>query len=123
MAEEKKKKYIVKIHLQRNKKRYAVGAAVYLDMAVAEHLMDNGVVEIAGPAAEPLDDPLMTTAQKDDAKLYAALDSLEEGNKDHFTTSGLPQVSVIFEKTGQALSAEQRNAAWADYQLIKKAGE
>ena len=47
--------------------------------------------------------------------LLEAIDKLDEGNEDHWTNSGLPEVAALKEITGGSVTGAGRDAAWAEY--------
>ena len=49
-------------------------------------------------------------------RIVAAIGQLEQGNKDHFTTNGVPQTKALSEIVGLNVSAKDRDAAFAAYQ-------
>ena len=56
--------------------------------------------------------------------ISAAIDGLEEGNEDHWTKDGRPEVKALKAATGlDDITAAERDAAWAAYQTQQGGGE
>ena len=77
--------------------------------------IDGRSFRVAKEAGEPVSEK---PAQDDRrAQLLAAIAGLEEGNPDHWTRSGKPEVRALEGATGlKNLSAAERDTVWAAYQ-------
>ena len=49
--------------------------------------------------------------------LIEAIEMLEDGNADHWTNNGLPEVAALKELTGGSVTAKERDEAWAAYNV------
>lgn len=49
-------------------------------------------------------------------KLIAAIGTLDKNDAAHFTADGKPSANVLKEILGEAVSAEERDLAWEEYQ-------
>lgn len=84
--------------------------------AIAARLIANGQAERIAeiPAIE------QKAGISDDrlSALVDAIDALEDGNEDHWTSAGKPEVAALKKATGGDVTAAERDAAWAYYQSI-----
>ncbi|WP_413206722.1 hypothetical protein [Rhodospirillum sp. A1_3_36] len=51
--------------------------------------------------------------------LVTAIGQLNPKNSEHFTKAGLPEVKALSEVAGRAVTAQERDAAWAAFQAAK----
>ncbi len=120
--------------LQVGRVRHEPGAEVALPLSAGEIavLIERGIV---APAADAGDDAGTGTAtgtpapaggagEGREARLLAAIAGLEEGNPDHWTQDGRPEVRALKAATGLAdLTAAGRDAAWAAYREAREGAE
>ena len=102
----------------------ALGYETPADMvfAVADRGDYFAVVTIDGRSfrvAKEAGEPVSERPAQDDrrARLLAAIAGFEEGNPDHWTRSGKPEVRALEAATGlKNLTAAERDAVWVAYQ-------
>ena len=90
-------------------------AEVYGYRPFAVVTIDGRSFRVAKDAGEPVSErPARDDRQ---AQLLAAITGLEEGNPDHWTKSGKPEVRTLETATGlKDLTATERDTVWAAYQ-------
>ena len=93
------KTYEVISPLSHDNKLYPIGKSITLDGEAAAPLIDAGA--LAPPAPSAFD------------TIVAAIDGLDE--TDGYTAGGVPKTSALAAALGTAVSAEDRDAAWALY--------
>ncbi len=82
------------------------------DKNLQRHLKD-GSPELGtnhdGPDSAPITVP---PGEERDLALALAIVQLDQGNKKHWTASGIPRVKAIEEKTGFDITEAERDKAW-----------
>jgi|GEM_PF-1015939 len=106
------KKYTAKSPIQFNGKGFEVGDTIELDDSHAAQLLElDAIVESVTPAQNNVPE-----GEEKLAAIKAAIESLDAGNKELFTSSGKAKTEAIAAITGWPVSAAERDAAAA---LIK----
>lgn len=93
------------------------GYAGQLDAVRRELLQPAAVTPVADETVETDDDPSDEALQHDAfiIRLQGVIGELEDNNPDHWTESGKPEVKALKAKTGEKVSAADRDEAWAAY--------
>lgn len=91
--------------------KYGPGKSLQVDEGEAKGLVDAGIVRLGVPD-EP--DEGMTDERLD--LLLEAIGALEDGNENHWTEKGLPEVAALKELTGGNVTGDERDEAWLEYQ-------
>jgi len=97
--------------------RIAPGGTAVLPAETAHALIESGAAEAAETPADTAETVNKAEAPADrQAALAAAIAGLENGNPDHWTKSGRPEVRALEAATGLTdISAAERDAAWAEH--------
>ncbi len=99
-------------------RRIAPGETAVLPAEVARALIEGGAAETPEAPADTAE--LAEAPVERQAALAAAIAGLEEGNPDHWTKSGKPEVRALEAATGVGdISAAERDAVWTDHQAAR----
>lgn len=110
-----KKRYTVVSVINHDNKRYEIDASIDLDDEQAEGLLavkaivvpDGGEVIFLGSNDAPTDPAVRLSA------ITTAIGQLDPNNEDVWLKDGKPSGDAIAAITGWAVTAAERNAAWA----------
>lgn len=89
--------------------------------AFTEQFTEGDIVDLDGDLEQiALNEKWVKPASTDDVELsderllqlMAAIEQLEDGNEDHWTTTGLPEVAALKVLTGGPVKGAERDAAW-----------
>jgi hypothetical protein len=94
-----------------NKEEFAPGKPFYCDPLEAKRLKAAGVVTIVNQV------PAQQTTLYTEGSLVLAISGLDpdKSNKDIWTRSGMPKAKALSAVTGDPVTAEERNIAYAFY--------
>lgn len=111
-----KTRYICNGPVRHNGERYATDADIELEQKYSKPLLAADAIRpITSTDVENIK-PKVTDEQIKQANLVDAISQLDEGNKEHFTTDGKPQVKALEALVKFDIDAEQRDAAFEIFQ-------
>lgn len=103
-------KYSVKSPIRFGGKKHTEGF-VEMDHKMAQPLIKIGVLGKAAPTSTNSHNATLTDVEM--TQLVDAIGKLENGNKDHWTKSGKPEIKALEQATGININAKQRDEAFA----------
>jgi hypothetical protein len=98
-------KYLVLSPLHLNGKLHGPESVVEIDDAIAEPLLELGVVELSQESNKPK----APEGEERVAAIKAAIDGLDKANAELFTNAGVPKTDAIAAVTGWPVSAKERD--------------
>ena len=93
-----------------------IAARDVIARGMAEPFVEETTAPVAGPSQAGSAAGAEAVSSGDLDPVVAAIMQLEPENGEHFTSAGIPRVEALAAVLGRAITAEERDRAWATYQ-------